>query len=98
MRKSTQECSVLGLFLHKVTLYLILLNGGLLFGYGFSSHEWPLAKFGMVSLLLLTYQWLLVRLLHLQARRSGDGYLVYPVVGAGLLLALLLMRATLIAP
>lgn len=98
MRESTQKYSVLGLFLYKITLYLILLNGVLLFGYGLTSHEWPLVKFGGVSLLLLAYQWLLVRLLHLQARRSSDGYLVYPVVCAGLLLAVLLIRATLIAP
>lgn len=55
-----------------------------------------LGHFSLVSLLLLVYQWLLVRLLCLHARRSSDGYLVYPVVVACLVLALLLMRAALV--
>ena len=96
MRGATAEYAPLGRVLHKVILYLILLNGALLFGYGVGSPEWALAKFSVISLLLLIYQWLLVRLLQLQAKRSSDGYLVYPVVVAGLLLGVLLIRAALI--
>lgn len=96
MRATANGYSSLGRVLHKVTLYLILLNGLLLLGYGLYSTEWQLIKFVTVTLLLLSYQWLLQQLLRLQARRSTDGYLVYPVVLMSLLLALLLIRATLI--
>ena len=96
MRTATTEHAVLGRILHKMTLYLILLNGLLLLGYGWGSNEWPLAKFATISVLLLSYQWLLVRLLQLQARRDNDGYLVYPVVVSGLLLGALLIRGSLI--
>lgn len=96
MRMAINGSPPLGRALHKVTLYLILLNLLLLLGYGMHSTEWQLARFVAVTLLLLAYQWLLVQLLYLQARRSSDGYLIYPVVASNLLLALLLMRAALI--
>lgn len=93
MRHPQGRCSRLGRQLHKLTLYLIVLQPLLLAGYALRASWLGLGEFALVSLLLLGYQWVMGRLLFLQARRSNDGYLIYPVVGAALLLAVLLMPA-----
>lgn len=98
MRAAAGVPHPLGRTLHKITLYLILLDLLLLLGYGLRSAEQELAGFVVLSLLMLVYQCLLGRLLFLQARRSNDGYLVYPVVMAGLIFAVLLFRSALSVP
>ncbi|MBL1378836.1 hypothetical protein [Zobellella iuensis] len=85
----------LGRILHKVTLYLILVNLGLLLGYGLQLPALGLGSFVPISLLLVLYQLVITRLMYLEARRSNDGYLIYPVVLAGLILCLLLVGSVL---
>ncbi|MDP5292368.1 hypothetical protein Q9290_08720 [Oceanimonas sp. CHS3-5] len=95
MRQPQGLRPTLGRQLHKLTLYLIVLQPLLLLLYAWRAPYMRLGEFALASLLLLGYQWAMGRLLFLQARRSNDGYLVYPVVGAALLLALLVMLAAL---
>ncbi|OXS14950.1 hypothetical protein CGX12_11750 [Zobellella denitrificans] len=85
------ENPMLGRTLHKVTLYLILVNLGLVAGFGLRMSVLGFCAFMLTGALLVSYQLVITRLMYLEARRSNDGYLIYPVILAGLGLALLLL-------
>lgn len=89
------ENPMLGRTLHKVTLYLILVNLGLITGFGLKMSALGFCAFMLTGALLVLYQLVITRLMYLEARRSNDGYLIYPVILAGLGLSILLIVSAL---
>ncbi|MGP7733817.1 MULTISPECIES: hypothetical protein [Oceanimonas] len=97
MRREQVGRPELGRRLHKFTLYLIVLQPLLLLLYGTRAKWLTLPEFVLTGCLLLLYSRVLVHLLYRQAKRSNDGYLVYPVVSAAMILALLMIWGALSA-
>lgn len=89
MHRDKGNGTALGRRLHKLTLYLIVLQPLLLLLYALRARWLELGEFALAGILLLLYHRVLVYLLYRQAKRSSDGYLVYPVVVAAIVLALL---------
>lgn len=71
--------------LQKFLLYLILLNFGLLYLYVHFFSRLPLALGLLVTLLCIGYNLMLCHLANKRARRSTDGYIIYPVLISALL-------------
>ncbi|WP_163934474.1 hypothetical protein [Paraferrimonas sp. SM1919] len=71
--------------LQKLFLYLIVLDYGLLFWLMYNSNELRFATNIAVALLLVAYNLLLTQLSFRRARRQSDYYILYPILGAGLL-------------
>ncbi len=72
--------------LQKFLLYLILVNFLLLYLYATHIGELPLFQGLWVTLLAISYNLMLCRLVNRRARRRGDGYIIYPVVISAILL------------
>ncbi len=71
--------------LQKLLLYLILLNFWLLYLYVAHFVWLPLTHALLVSLLCIGYNLLLCHLAVHRARRSTDGYIIYPVLLSALM-------------
>ena len=71
--------------LQKLLLYLILLNFWLLYLYVAHFVRLPLTLALLVSLLCIGYNLLLCHLAVHRARRSTDGYIIYPVLISALM-------------
>ncbi|MGI2258633.1 hypothetical protein [Shewanella sp. GXUN23E] len=68
----------------KVFLYLILLGWLMLIWLALNIHSMS-SRYGIISsLLLLLFNLLLVAICYRRARRTDDGYLIYPVVGSSI--------------
>lgn len=74
--------------LHKFVLYLILLNFLLIGLYAFGSGTLSLQGQSAVSLLLVTYNVLLMRLIKRKAINRHDSYLIYPVISGAMMLSI----------
>lgn len=72
--------------LQKFLLYLILANFLLLYLYAAHISELPFFQGLWVTLLAISYNLMLCRLVNRRARRRGDDYIVYPVVISAILL------------
>ncbi len=71
--------------LQKFLLYLILFNFGLLYLYIHFFSRLPLFLGLLVTILCIGYNLMLCHLAHKRARRSTDGYILYPVLISALL-------------
>ncbi|WP_394202878.1 hypothetical protein [Shewanella waksmanii] len=76
--------------LQKLFLYLILLHWLILIYTATTIQDMTFRHGVLASLMLALFNLILVNLCYRRARRSGDSYLIYPVV-AGALLAFILM-------
>lgn len=79
-----------GKWVHKLVLYLILVNFLLLYLFFEGMGHYTLAEGGIISCLLLSYNVLLGRMVSRRARRNDDGYIVYPVFFSNVILGFLL--------
>ena len=76
--------------LQKLFLYLILLDWFILLYISTEIKHMPFRYGAMASLMLTVFNLILVNLCVRRARRSGDSYLIYPVI-AGALFSFVLM-------
>ncbi|MPY25256.1 hypothetical protein FM037_00260 [Shewanella psychropiezotolerans] len=76
--------------LQKIFLYLILLDWFILLYVSTDIRHMPFRHGAMASLMLAVFNLILVNLCIRRARRSGDSYLIYPVI-AGALFSFVLM-------
>jgi hypothetical protein len=90
--------STAGRTLQKFLLYLILINFVLMGLYILYMDGLGLATNMLLSALLILYNLLLCQLVCLRARRAGDGYIIYPVVGVSIALCTLILYRFIISP
>ncbi|MBY6185893.1 hypothetical protein KUV89_04535 [Marinobacter hydrocarbonoclasticus] len=76
--------------LQKFFLYLIVADWLLLAGVALVLDSLTFVHGSAIALLVVAYNVLLMKLCLVRARRASDGYLLYPVVFAGLISFLLL--------
>ncbi|ATY82720.1 hypothetical protein CVS42_18855 [Aeromonas veronii] len=87
-----------GKAIQKFLLYLILANFilmGLYIGY---AQELAFATNILLTSLLIIYNLLLCQLVSLRARRSKDGYIIYPVICVSILLCAVVLFRFIISP
>lgn len=77
-----------GRTLHKFVLYLILLNFLLIGLHAFWSGTLSMQGQWAVSLLLVMYNVLLMRLIKRKAINRHDSYLIYPVISGAIMLSI----------
>lgn len=87
-----------GRAIQKFLLYLILVNFGLMWLYIVYADELTLGANLLLTFLLILYNLLLCQLVVLRARRAGDGYIIYPVVGVSIILCAVVLFRFIISP
>lgn len=87
-----------GRAIQKFLLYLILVNFGLMWLYIMYADELTLGANLLLTFLLIVYNLLLCQLVALRARRVGDGYIIYPVVGVSIILCAVVLFRFIISP
>ncbi|ATP89383.1 MULTISPECIES: hypothetical protein [Aeromonas] len=87
-----------GRAIQKFLLYLILVNFGLMWLYIMYADELTLGANLLLTFLLIVYNLLLCQLVVLRARRVGDGYIIYPVVGVSIILCAVVLFRFIISP
>ncbi|MBL0518257.1 MULTISPECIES: hypothetical protein [Aeromonas] len=87
-----------GRAIQKFLLYLILVNFGLMWLYIMYADELTLGANLLLTFLLIVYNLLLCQLVVLRARRVGDGYIIYPVVGVSIMLCAVVLFRFIISP
>ncbi len=87
-----------GRAIQKFLLYLILVNFGLMWLYIMYADELTLGANLLLTFLLIVYNLLLCQLVVLRARRVGDGYIIYPVVGVSIILGAVVLFRFIISP
>ena len=87
-----------GRAIQKFLLYLILVNFGLMWLYIMYADELTLGANLLLTFLLILYNLLLCQLVVLRARRVGDGYIIYPVVGVSIILCAVVLFRFIISP
>ncbi|WP_368230211.1 hypothetical protein [Aeromonas sp. R10-1] len=87
-----------GRAIQKFLLYLILVNFGLMWLYIMYADELTLGANLLLTFLLIVYNLLLCQLVVLRARRIGDGYIIYPVVGVSIILCAVVLFRFIISP
>ncbi len=87
-----------GRAIQKFLLYLILVNFGLMWLYIMYADELTLGANLLLAFLLIVYNLLLCQLVVLRARRVGDGYIIYPVVGVSIILCAVVLFRFIISP
>jgi len=84
--------------IQKFLLYLILVNFGLMWLYVMYADELAFGSNLLLTCLLIFYNLLLCQLVGLRARRAGDGYIIYPVVGVSIILCAVVLFRFIISP
>lgn len=84
-------------FIQKFLLYLILANFVLVWVYTRAVSTLPAMRTTIVTMLLVSYNLLLCKLVLRRARRHGDSYIIYPVVAVSVLLCCVVFYNFLIA-
>ena len=87
-----------GRAIQKFLLYLILVNFGLMWLYVVYADELTFGANLLLTFLLILYNLLLCQLVVLRARRVGDGYIIYPVVGVSIILCAVVLFRFIISP
>ncbi|MGY3944571.1 hypothetical protein [Aeromonas tecta] len=87
-----------GRAIQKFLLYLILINFGLMWLYVMYADELTFGSNLLLTFLLILYNLLLCQLVSLRARRAGDGYIIYPVVGVSIILCAVVLFRFIISP
>lgn len=87
-----------GKALQKFLLYLILANFVLMGLYVMHAGELAFGVNILLTFLLIIYNLLLCQLVCLRARRAGDGYIIYPVVGVSIILCTVVLYRFIISP
>ncbi|MBV7598616.1 Uncharacterised protein [Aeromonas encheleia] len=87
-----------GRAIQKFLLYLILVNFGLMWLYVMYADELTFGSNLLLTFLLIVYNLLLCQLVCLRARRAGDGYIIYPVVGVCIILCAVVLFRFIISP
>ena len=87
-----------GRAIQKFLLYLILVNFGLMWLYVMYADELTFGSNLLLTFLLILYNLLLFQLVVLRARRAGDGYIIYPVVGVSIILCAVVLFRFIISP
>ncbi len=87
-----------GKAIQKFLLYLILANFILMGLYIAFAHELTFAVNILLTTLLIIYNLLLCHLVSLRARRSKDGYIIYPVICVSILLCTVVLFRFIISP
>ncbi|MBS4720697.1 hypothetical protein ACPW74_17395 [Aeromonas sp. INTO2] len=87
-----------GRAIQKFLLYLILVNFGLMWLYIMYADELTLGANLLLTFLLIVYNLLLCQMVVLRARRVGDGYIIYPVVGVSIILCAVVLFRFIISP
>ena len=87
-----------GRAIQKFLLYLILVNFGLMWLYVMYADELTFGSNLLLTFLLILYNLLLCQLVVLRARRVGDGYIIYPVVGVSIILCAVVLFRFIISP
>ncbi|MDL5384642.1 hypothetical protein ACTG2N_17365 [Aeromonas hydrophila] len=87
-----------GKAIQKFLLYLILANFVLMGLYVVHAGELAFGTNILLTFLLIIYNLLLCQLVCLRARRAGDGYIIYPVVGVSIILCAVVLFRFIISP
>lgn len=87
-----------GRAIQKFLLYLILINFGLMWLYVIYADELTFGSNLLLTFLIILYNLLLCQLVLLRARRVGDGYIIYPVVGVSIILCAVVLFRFIISP
>ena len=87
-----------GRAIQKFLLYLILINFGLMWLYVMYADELTFGSNLLLTFLIILYNLLLCQLVVLRARRAGDGYIIYPVVGVSIILCAVVLFRYIISP
>ncbi|MBR7629024.1 hypothetical protein KAT72_08265 [Aeromonas popoffii] len=87
-----------GKAIQKFLLYLILANFVLMGLYVMYTGELAFGTNLLLTFLLIIYNLLLCQLVCLRARRAGDDYIIYPVVGVSIILCTVVLYRFIISP
>ncbi|MCF3095877.1 hypothetical protein EHZ86_00740 [Aeromonas australiensis] len=88
----------LGKAIQKFLLYLILANFILMGLYIVYAQDLAFFPNMLLTTLLIIYNLLLCRLVARRARRSKDGYIIYPVIWVSIVLCAVVLLRFIIAP
>ncbi len=87
-----------GRLIQKFLLYLILINFGLMLLYILFAAGLSFGAHLLLTFLIIVYNVLLCQLVVLRARRLGDAYIIYPVVGGSIVLCAVVLFRFIITP